>query len=812
MLRRTWSCFALSALAALASLPGQASGAPATDKPVGPTPAATAALQQGPLLQFAAGGHILGFKPGKVFFASLDHTIIEEFVGAAAVMPLGSAQQQSTEGVKGAAALGSVTYANLWQGITLKYESKSSGIAESTYALEPGADVNDIRLKYNVSAGIEKDGSLRFRHPSEKGYFSQSAPKAWQEIGGRRLPVDVAFADRGDDTIGFKLATYDHRYPLVIDPTYQWHSFYGSSGGADQGNAIAVDSTGNVYVTGYSTLTWNGPGGAQPVNAAGGSADIVVLKLNASGVYQWHTFLGAGGADIGSGIAVDTNGNAYVTGYSTAAWNGPGATPPLNAFAGGNDIVLLKLDSSGAYQWHTFYGAASGYERATAIAADTNGNVYVTGFGDVTWNGPGATPPLNAFSGSLVIYNMVVLKLNAQGAYQWHTFYGSAGATDVGSGIATDTGGNVYVTGYSTGTWDGPAAAAPLHAHSGFQDIVVLKLNTGGGYLWHTFYGSATGSGGDYGLGIAVDAGGNAYVTGNSDASWNGPGAAAPLNPFSGVGSSDAVVLKLNTNGAYQWHTFYGASSATDVGNGIALDAGGNVYVTGYSSATWNGPGAVPPSNPFSGGAAFDVMVLRLDTSGGYLWHAFYGSLAGTAIGNGIAVDAGSGSAYLTGFSNATWNGPGATPPLSAYSGTGDIVVLKLASQAPIAAPDSTSTLVGSGGSFDVSTNDTKPPGATYGLAGGSTCAGSGVSSAGLASYIAPSSVGASCAVNVQVCNPPPDGTTCAGSTLTVTAIADVPTTTAPTPVPTVNEWALMILMAVAGLGSVRYLRRHASA
>ena len=96
-------------------------------------------------------------------------------------------------------------------------------------------------------------------------------------------------------------------YPVIIDPTYQWHTFFGSVAGADLSNAIAVDPTGNVYVTGYSTATWNRPGAAAPLNAHSGGADVV-LKLNSSGAYQWHTFYGSASSDTGNGIAVNGRG------------------------------------------------------------------------------------------------------------------------------------------------------------------------------------------------------------------------------------------------------------------------------------------------------------------------------------------------------------------------------------------------------------------------------------------------------------------------------------------------------------------------
>ena len=448
----------------------------------------------------------------------------------------------------------------------------------------------------------------------------------------------------------------------------------------------------------------------------------------------------------------------YVTGYSVATWSGPGATAPLNAGGGAGDIVVLKLNTNGAYQWHTFYGSGTQPDRGQGVAVDIGGNVYVTGFSYATWNGPASQTPLNSFSETFVFSEIVVLKLNAGGAYQWHTFYGAAGSADVGSGIAVDASSNVYVTGYSTATWNAPGPTTPLNAHSGVTDIVVLKLNTNGAYQWHTFYGAVTGISADYGTGIAVDGSGNVYVTGSSTDSWNGPGATAPLNAHSGV-NEDIVVLKLNTNGAYQWHAFYGSITGVDLGLAIAVDGGGNPYVTGYSTGTWDGPGATAPRNAHSGGGFYDMTVFKLSTAGAYQWHTFFGSAGVYDAGTGIAVDS-LGNQYVTGYSPVTWNGPGAAVPLNAYSGSYDIVVLKLApaSTPPIAVADSTNTLVGAAGTFDVSSNDTKPVGATYALVAGSTCAGSSVSVAGLAGFTAPITVGANCTVNYRVCNPAPDG------------------------------------------------------
>ncbi|MBP6973896.1 MAG: SBBP repeat-containing protein, partial [Syntrophorhabdus sp.] len=444
---------------------------------------------------------------------------------------------------------------------------------------------------------------------------------------GTRIPVPISYTRLTDTTIGFTVGSYDRTLPLVIDPVYTWHTFYGSNND-DHGYGIAVDKDGNVYVTGVSTATWGAP-----INPHSGLDDIVVLKLDSSGTLLWHTFHGSNGDDEGYGIAVDNDGNIYVTGYSSATWGAP-----INPHSGWSDIVVLKLNSSGALLWHTFHGSSSN-DDGQGIAVDKDGNVYVTGVSTAAWG-----TPIAPHSGA---HDIVVLKLDSTGTRLWNTFYGSNN-TDIGSGIAVDKDGNVYVTGYSYATW-----GSPITPHSGGWDIAVLKLDSSGTRLWHTFHGSNEY---DYGYGIAVDNDGNVYVTGTSIAAWG-----TPITPHSGL--TDMVVLKLGSSGTLLWHTFYG-SNEEDYGSGIAVDNDGNVYVTGISTAAWG-----TPMNPHSGN--YDIAVLKLNSSGNLLWHTFYGS-DGYDYGQGIAVDK-DGNVYVTGRSYAAWG-----TPMNPHNGSYDIVVVKL--------------------------------------------------------------------------------------------------------------------------------------
>jgi len=573
---------------------------------VGPTHAAPASLAEPAkavetpsLLQFTAGGHVLGFAPGKVYLAGLDHALTVEFVGGQGNAPVGAAASTQAGSTP---ALGRVIYQGAWRGVDVIYTSAQSGLSESSYIVQPGARPADIRLKYNTPAQLMENGTLRFAF--ETGYMTESAPIAFQDINGKRVSVAVRFI-LNEGLAGFAVGAYNPNYALTIDPLYAWHTFYGSSS-VDYGTAITSDGRG-IYVAGRSDATWNGPGTCStpgispcPLNAHTGGADIVVVKLNSAGAYQWHTFYGSADSDIGTTITSDGSGNIYVAGYSDATWVGPGSATPRNAYAGNWDIVVVKLNSAGVYQWHTFYGS-SVEDYGNAITSDGSG-IYVAGKSWQTWNGPVSAAPRNAHAGGGGA-DIVVVKLNSAGEYQWHAFYGSSNI-DVGHAITSDGSGNVYVAGDSWATWNGPGSATPLHAYAGNADIVVVKLNSAGAYQWHTFYGSSSD---DYGNAIISDGSGNIYVAGYSFATWNGPGSAAPLNAY--AAGADIVVVKLNSAGAYQWHTFYGSSSG-DYGFAITSDGSGNVYVTGESDATWNGLGSAAPLNAYAAGV--DIVVVKL--------------------------------------------------------------------------------------------------------------------------------------------------------------------------------------------------------
>lgn len=276
-----------------------------------------------------------------------------------------------------------------------------------------------------------------------------------------------------------------------------WNTFLGRAGSGAEGNAIAVDRGGNVYVAGRSDASW----GSSPARAFTAGHDAFAAKLDAtSGALMWDTFLGGPGSDEGLGIAVDGSGNLYMAGSSTATWG-----KPARAYSAGLDAFAAKLDAtSGALVWNTFLGG-SGPDQAHGISVDRSGNVYIVGRSGAAWG----SAPVRAYTAD---HDAFVARLNpANGALGWNTFLGGPGL-DQGLGIAVDGSGSVYLAGSSDAPW-----GSPVRKYSALDDAFAAKLDASGGIVWTTFLGGAMY---DFASGIAVDEGGNVYVAGWSNGTW----------------------------------------------------------------------------------------------------------------------------------------------------------------------------------------------------------------------------------------------------------------------------------------------------
>jgi len=347
------------------------------------------------------------------------------------------------------------------------------------------------------------------------------------------------------------------------DGSLIWNTFLGGSE-SDTAVDIAIDNTGNIYVSGFSYASWG-----TPLRAFSGNLDGVVAKLNSSGTLIWNTFLGGGEYDTAWGIEVDSNQNIYINGYSTASWGTPIHAFTSNSISGTNDIFVAKINPSGTLAWNTFLGGVED-DRGYGITLDNNQNILITGDSDATWG-----TPVRAFLGGVGSpRDAFVAKLNSAGALTWNTFLGGNGM-DRCINLAADASGNIYVVGYSTEDW-----GTPIYAYSGgSQDGIAVKLSPTGTLVWNTFYG---GGGKANGYNVTLDGDGNVNIVGGSNATWG-----YPIHGY--TANFDALVVKMSPYGGLLANTFLGGNGE-DRAYGIYISADGRYYISGMSKATWGTP------------------------------------------------------------------------------------------------------------------------------------------------------------------------------------------------------------------------------
>jgi len=469
---------------------------------------------------------------------------------------------------------------------------------------------------------------------------------------------------------------------------------YSTIGGtvADVGNAITVDSAGNIYVTGYYTSTTTVPintFGAAPTASpyslpvsVGIGSDMFVIKWNANGTVAGYTTIRGTGADVGYGIAVDSSQNIYVTGQyissTTVPINTFGTAPtasvvsmPITTPTTISDAFVIKWNANGTVAgYSTIKG--SGSDIGNGIAVDSSQNIYITGQYVSTANSPintfGTAPTASGFNlGTGSGTHTFVIKWNGStGAVAGYSLLVGGTGTDIGRSIAVDSSQNIYITGQYTSTATvlittfgaPPTNTGVFMPNTTSSDAFVIKWNASGGTV--AGYTNIKGTNADIGYGIAVDSSQNIYVTGQYQSTGTVPIRTFGTAPTaSGVSmpaatGQDAFVIKWNgSNGSLAGYSRIGGN-INNTGHGIALDSSQNIYITGQynSSATvpintfGTAPAASGVSMPITTGQ--DAFVIKWNGSNGTV--AGYTTIKGTGtdIGRSIAVDS-SQNIYVTG-------------------------------------------------------------------------------------------------------------------------------------------------------------------
>jgi uncharacterized protein (TIGR03437 family) len=624
----------------------------------------------------------------------------------------------------GVAGYGRVRSSGVYPGIDLIFHGEG-GRLEYDFIVAPRTDPRAIRLEFSGQKRLRIDASGDLVITTASGEIRWKRPEIYQEVLGKRRSVDGRFVvSRG--RVRFEVGSYDRSSELVIDPALAFSTFLGGNQN-EGGRGIATDAGGNTYVVG-NTSTPNlatSSGVFQP--SFGGetaqyqNGDAFVAKFSPTGALVYLTYLGGSGDDTASAVAVDSAGNAYVTGCTTSMDFPIAGTPYQSTFGGSSggqilvfgDAFVTKLNASGTKLIYSTYLGGGADDFGTAIAVDAAGDAYVTG-GTRSANFPvtaGAYQTRLAGVGGQLIKtccdlplfdpgDAFVTELNPNGSgIIFSTFLGGS-LDDVGFAIALDSSANVYVGGFTL-SLNFPTSAGAYQTHFGgsepdnefftFGDGFVSKLNrTGTALIYSTYFG---GPGDDNVMGIAVDAAGNAYLTGStSTPNWATPGAFQmtyggytegsfeEANPYVEQLIGDAYAAKLNPAGTALIYFTYLGGAYNDGGSAIAIDSAGNAYITGFADSPnfpvtsnalqpkWAGDGGQPNGSYYLYGDAFLTIV---NPSGsGLLYSSFFGGRYDDGA-LGLALDS-SGGVHLTGITISP-NFPTLNAAQAAYGGINSI-------------------------------------------------------------------------------------------------------------------------------------------
>jgi Beta-propeller repeat len=487
-----------------------------------------------------------------------------------------------------------VAYMGVYPGVDVFFYGDHRQI-EHDFVISPGADYRQIRVRLDGAQRLvlRADGSLALA--TSAGDLIFKAPQIYQYKNDRKVAIAGRYSLRAPDEFGFELGKYDRTRPLVIDPVLAYSTYLAGSS-VDVGTAIAVDQAGSAYVTGYTfspDFPVQNPEQGSCSNSCS-APDVFVTKFNPTGsALIYSTYVGGSSYDQGSSIAVDSQGNALVVG-STSSYD----FPQKNGLP-----VVLSTDTHGF-----------------------------------------------AFS------------LNAAGsAFNFSTYLGGIGS-DLATGVAADSAGNVYVSGYtssvnfpvSPGNQIGPPPANVTN------DVFLTKIAPSGGLLSSTLIGGLTSNWPGtfayttFPVSVVVNPQGQASLAGNALDGF--PTTAGSFQPnYPGSGSTAGFVALLNASGSAFLSATYLGGTGGDNSSGVAINALGNVYITGSTSSSDfpTTPGAFQTTKLGSGQAAF---VSEMDST---LSKLIYSSYVGAtqsdyenATATSIALDA-QGNTYIAGYTNA---------------------------------------------------------------------------------------------------------------------------------------------------------------
>ena len=566
-----------------------------------------------------------------------------------------------------------IIYEELYPGVDMVLHG-TQGMLKSEFVVKPGADYKKIQIAYEGINGLtlSDQGDLVLKQKNQD--LRELAPYSYQIIAGNKVIIPSFYQIKGR-AYQFGLGSYNPNYPLIIDPALLYGSYLGGSGGESLVK-IALDSSGNIYMTGAtSSANFPATSGAY-LTSRPGSTSIYIAKLNSAGsAMVYGTYLGGTNVDSVSGMAVDSNGAAYLIGLvgSTDFPTTAGAFD--TTFSTTIDCYVTKLNAAGSgLDYSTLLGGDNNAETCNNIAVDSSGNAYVVG-STFSSDFPLQNPIDSSLSGS----NGFVTKLNSTGsALEYSTFLGGSnilggftGALDFAFDIVVDSDGNAYVVGDTAAT-DFPLAS-PLqstlnNSYAGF----ITKINPAGTSILFSSY--LDGNDTDFCRDVAIDSNRNIYVACRT-LSLDFHTTTGAFQTTNGGGQDVAIVAIRSDFSDYLFSTYLGGSG-TDTAADLEVDSNGNIFVVGSTTSS-NFPTDRPYQSAISG--AQDGFIAQFTSTGDLDFSTYFGGSASDENISGVALAPNEDKVIWIGGSGSSTDVPTSSSPFqSSSSGSSDAFFAKI--------------------------------------------------------------------------------------------------------------------------------------
>ena len=559
----------------------------------------------------------------------------------------------------GIPTFGGVEYREVYPGVDLVYHG-SEGALEYDFRLAPGADPSKIEVAFDGASRVKLNPEGNLMLQTAAGEVEWVRPKSYQEIDGKRKELATRYVLRPDRKVTFEVAAYDRTKPLVIDPRLVFSTYLGGTN-FDQAFGAAVDSSGAAYIAGL-TESANFPLQGALQGSLKGQEDAFLTKMNSAGTaLVYSTYFGGTSNDFATDIAIDSFGNAAITGQTTSTDLPTTSNPYQSANHGGVDAFITVFNSTGGSLIYSSYFGGENFDAGESLAYDLNGNLHFCGYTQSTMTFPTTSTAYQTKNGGGYDAFVAVINpsANLNASLVYSTYLGGSG-TDLCTSVAVDLTGRTYVVGntYSTNfpTSSGALSMSAIGGEDTFFALLDTTKSFGAALLYSTYLG---GTGSEDAWGVAADSAGDAYIAGDT-ASSNFPiTTTAYSTTNSGAsGTSDGFITKINPSlsgiNSLVYSTYLGGSSF-DTFRRIRVDGVGRVFVSGYTQSS-NYPHTAGAAQPTFGGnddAVFSVLDTNTSGVSGLLYSTFLGGPS-NEVALGLGYD-GAATAVVAGYAGPSF-------------------------------------------------------------------------------------------------------------------------------------------------------------